>query len=260
MKLIDTHAHLTFNPLVKQLADVLERAKQAGIEKIITVGTTADDSGNAIKLANEHPDIFAAVGIHPHEADKVLSADVLIPIIKSSQKIVAVGETGLDYHYNFAEKNNQQKLFESHLALALQYNLPLIIHCREAFDDVLSIIRSASDNLRGVFHCFGGSIEQAKKIIDIGWDISVTGIITFKNAVALRETIKTIGLSHILIETDCPYMSPEPIRKNRINEPANVKYIAELLSDLIDLPMEKVAEILHNNTLRVFSNLRKGIS
>ena len=259
MNLIDTHAHLTFNPLAKQLTDVLERAKQAGVEKIITVGTTADDSVNAARLANEYSDIFASVGIHPHEADKMQSADALENLIESNHKIVAIGETGLDYHYNFADRNNQKKLFESHLDLALKYNLPVIIHCREAFDDVFAIIRSVSENLRGVFHCFSGSVEQAETIIEIGWYISVTGIITFKNADALRAAIKSIGISKLMIETDCPYMSPEPVRKNRINEPANVKYIAKLLSDLLNLPMENVAEILHNNTLRLFSNLRKGI-
>ncbi len=254
--LIDTHAHLTFNPLRKQLDNVLSRAGESGVETIITVGTTPDDSILAVELAHSYDNIYAAIGIHPHDADKNNNAEHLKPLLNSC-KVVAIGETGLDYHYDFADRNNQCRLFESHLAIAQQSRLPVIIHCREAFDDVFSILKSANGNIKGVFHCFSGSIEQAKAVLDMGWSISVTGILTFKNAVSLRETIKAIGLSNLLVETDCPYMSPEPVRKNRINEPANIKYIVEFLSALFNLPMEKVSEILHNNTLRIFSILRK---
>ncbi len=255
--LIDTHAHLTFNPLRKQLEDVLMRAWDAGLEKIITVGTTLNDSSDAVKLAERYENVFSAIGIHPHEADRNKNAEGLKELLVRSDKIVAIGETGLDYHYDFADRDNQKSLFESHLALALQYDLPVIIHCREAFDDVISIIKSANDRLRGVFHCFSGDIHRAKEILDIGWDISVTGVVTFKNACSLRDAVRMIGTDNLLIETDCPYMSPEPIRKNRINEPANIKYIAEFLSELLNLPMEKLSRILHNNTFRVFANLGK---
>ncbi len=258
MQLIDTHAHLTFNPLRKQLDDVLERATDAGVERIITVGTRCDDSNNAVELADRYDRIYAAIGIHPHEADKVIDVDCLDVLLRSkSKKIVAIGETGLDYHYDFADRFNQKKLFESHLALAEKYRLPVIIHCREAFDDVIEIVKYAGDNLTGVFHCFNGSEQEAKTVIDMGWNVSVTGVVTFKNASSLREVIKAIGIDKLLVETDCPYMSPEPVRKNRINEPGNIKYIVEFLSSLLNLPMQKVSERLYNNTLRLFSKLRK---
>ncbi|MFA5864521.1 MAG: TatD family hydrolase [Phycisphaerae bacterium] len=250
-ELIDIHAHLTYSPLAEQLELVLARAKACGVSTVITIGTDPDDSRAAVALADKIPSISAAIGIHPHAADKYSNVDQIKPLL-GHPKIIGIGETGLDYHYQLADRVNQQRLFHSHLELAHETQLPVIVHCREAFDDTLDILQSVKSGLRGVFHCFSGSQEQARQVLDLGWFISFSGTVTFKNAQDLRRTAKFIGVDHILIETDCPFLSPEPVRKNRTNEPANVLYTAKLLAELFNLSLEEFSRFVRQNAVKLF--------
>jgi TatD DNase family protein len=255
-KLIDTHAHLVYPPLSDTLDLVLARARTCGVATIVTVGTDPENSRATLALAEKHPGLFAILGIHPHAADKFQNVDELKPLLgRPNGKILALGETGLDYHYQFADRPNQQRLFQAHLELARQADLPVVVHCREAFDDCLAILHAAGPGLRGVFHCFSGNDSQARQILDLGWLISFSGTLTFKNAQNLRQTAKYIGPGRLLTETDCPYLSPEPVRKNRTNEPANVIHIAQTLADIFNLPLDQLAELILNNAKKLFLNL-----
>jgi TatD DNase family protein len=251
--LIDTHAHLTYPPLSEETDQVIARAREAGVTRIFTVGTSPDDSHRAVALAQKYDTIFAVAGIHPNEADAHPSIDELKPLL-TSPKVLAIGETGLDYHHTDANRENQHRLFNQHIELARQANLPLIVHCREAFDDALDIIRSAGSGVRGIFHCFSGNKDQAATLIEMGWTISFSGTVTFKNAGDLRQTALAVGPDHILVETDCPFLSPEPVRKIRTNEPAFVAHTARLLSDLFKMPLEQFAEKTWKNAQKVFGS------
>ncbi len=254
---IDTHSHLTFPPLVDNINEVIKQARDSGVVNIITVGTSPADSGKAIELAEGISGVFASVGIHPHEADKFPSADLLKSCL-DSPKVVAIGETGLDYYYEHSTKENQKRLFVSHLELAVKVKLPVVIHCRDAFEDVLGILSDFKGRIKCcVFHCFSGGRTELEKILDMGWFVSLTGIITFKNAGNLRETVRYAGAENILVETDSPYISPEPVRAVQPNQPANVKYIVECLANLLNQPIEKLSEVLFENTLKVFGAINK---
>ena len=244
MKLIDTHCHLTFEELAGDVEAVLARSKAAGVTGWITVGTDTQQNRKAIELAESHKNMYAAVGIHPHEAGNV-TAETITELKKLAQNenVVAIGETGLDFHYDFSKPQDQKRLFAQHLKIAAELNLPAIIHCREAFDDTMEILeRHGSSVKRAVFHCFGGSAEQAKIVLDYGFYISFTGVITFKNAEAIREAAKIVPLDRLMLETDCPYMSPEPMRKQKINEPAFMIHTARRLAELKGLDLADFAE------------------
>jgi len=252
IRLIDTHAHLTFPHYQENLQTVLQRAEQQNVRRIITVGTDPADSEAAVKLAEAFPLVLAAVGIHPHEAkDAAESAEVLSPLC-SHPKVVAIGETGLDFHYDFSPRQKQEHLFEQHLELAARYNLPLIIHSREAVDRTLQIIKSSGLTPRAVFHCFTGTAEQAQKILDMGFYISFTGVITFRNATRLAQAAAGLPVERILIETDCPYMSPEPVRKVTPNEPAMVVHVLNKLAQSLGKEAEWLAETIWNNAVALF--------
>lgn len=249
--LIDTHAHLTYPPLYEETDQVLARACEAGVTRIFTVGTSPEDSRRAVDLAQKYDTIFAIVGIHPNDADAYPSIDDLKPLL-TSPRVLAIGETGLDYHHTDANRENQHRLFRQHIELARQTHLPLMVHCREAFDDALSIIRSAGTDVRGIFHCFSGSTSQAETLLEMGWTISFSGTVTFKNAGDLRRTALAVGPEHLLVETDCPFLSPEPVRKIRTNEPAFVAHTARLLADLFKMSLERFAEKTWENAQKVF--------
>ena len=241
MELIDTHCHLTFEQLAEDVDAVVARSKAAGVVGWLTVGTDPQQNRKAIELADRFENMYAAVGIHPHDAKNVI-ADILTELkeLAQNEKVVAIGETGLDFHYNFSNQSDQKRAFAAHLKIAKELNLPVIIHCREAFDETMEILDRFGQGLKGVvFHCFSGSAQQAKIVLDYGFYISFTGVVTFKNADITRQAAKIVPADRLMLETDCPYMSPEPMRKQKINEPAlmlhTAKYLAELKGmDLAD--------------------------
>jgi TatD DNase family protein len=256
MDLIDTHSHLTFDPLFADIENVLQRSCAAGVTSWITVGTDPDHNKKAVALADRFDNLYAAVGIHPHYA-KSINAQSIVALkqIAQNEKVVAVGETGLDFHYNFSAHTDQQRLFVEHLNLARELNLPVIIHSREAFDETIDILdRYASDLRKIVFHCFSGTPEQAKIVLAKGFYISFTGVVTFKNADVARDAAQLVPSDRLMIETDCPYMSPEPMRKQKINEPALMCHTAKFIADLKKMDLDSFADAI-TSTTRTFFNL-----
>ncbi|UCD50949.1 MAG: TatD family hydrolase [Phycisphaerales bacterium] len=234
MVLIDTHCHLTFEPLDANVTAVLQRSRDAGVTGWITVGTNLADSRTVVELARLHENLYGAVGIHPHDAKEAddQALDELKELARNEQ-IVAIGETGLDFHYNFSKQPDQKRVFAAHLEIARELDLPVIVHCRNAFDETVEILDEHGAGVgRVVFHCFGGSAEQAKKLLERGYHISFTGVVTFKNADTARRAAQAVPLDRLMVETDCPYMSPEPVRGQKPNEPALMVHTAELLAQL----------------------------
>ena len=231
--MIDSHCHLDHEPLFENIDDILKRAKNVGIEKLLTICTTLK-SFNKIKiLVKKDEIIFGTYGIHPHEAknDKV-TKDLIINEIKQTKKIIGIGETGLDFYYNHSDKKDQMTSFEEHIKASLELNIPLIIHSRNAEKKTLEIFNKYKNNkLKILMHCFTGSKKFAENLLDLGAYFSASGIITFKNSLELQETFNFIPLEKILIETDSPYLAPVPNRGKQ-NEPSFVKYTAQKLADI----------------------------
>ncbi len=234
MDLIDTHCHLTFEPLDADVAAVVQRSRQAGVTGWVTVGTDLADSRKAVELAGQYDGMYAAVGIHPHDAkDADVAALAELKQIAQEPKVVAIGETGLDFHYNFSPPPDQKRVFAAHLELARELELPVVIHCREAFDETVEILDQHGTGLKGVvFHCYSGTAEQAALLLAEGYYLSFTGVVTFKNAQQTREAAKAVPLDRLMVETDCPYMSPEPVRSQKPNEPALIVHTARFLAEL----------------------------
>jgi TatD DNase family protein len=254
MELIDTHCHLTFDDLICDIDGVIERSRTAGITGWITIGTDPEHNRKAIELAERFEGMYAAVAIHPHDA-KTVTDETLSELrdLASHHKVVAIGETGLDYHYNFSLHEDQRKVFAEHLKIAAELNLPVIIHCRKAFDETMEILRQHNKTVhKVVFHCFSGSAEQAKIVLDKGYYISFTGVVTFKNAEKTRSAAAVVSLDKLMLETDCPYMSPEPERKQKVNEPALLIHIARFLSELQQVDLADFAKMLRATTVDFF--------
>ena len=254
MGLIDTHCHLTFEPLAADVAGVVERSRAAGVTGWITVGTSLEDSRRAVELAATYEDMYAAVGIHPHEAkDGDAAALAGLRDLAKQDKVVAVGETGLDFHYNFSKQEDQRRVFVAHLDIAREVNLPVIVHSRNAYDETVAILDRHGPGLKGVvFHCFSGSAEQAKRLLDRGCFLSFTGVATFKNAEATRTAAQAVPLDRLMVETDAPYMSPEPLRKQKPNEPALMVHTARCLADLKRVSLEDLTQATTGNAVAFF--------
>lgn len=254
MKLIDTHCHLTFKQLAGDIEAVLERSKAAGIAGWVTVGTDLLHSRKSVELANRFENMYAAAGIHPHDA-KDVTEDTLSELEKLSrnEKVVAIGETGLDFHYNFSPPQIQKKVFAQHLGLADKLNLPVIVHCREAFDETMEILAQHSGKSKKlVFHCFDGNAEQARVVLEHGFYISFTGVVTFKNAEQTREAVRQVPLERLMVETDCPYMSPEPMRKQKVNEPSLMIHTARSLAELKGIDIEEFSAAISKTSMEFF--------
>ena len=243
MELIDTHCHLTFEQLASDIDAVIERSIAAGVTSWITVGTDPDQNQKAIALAKKFDNMYAAIGIHPHDAKDVTGQALRqLNALAQNKKVVAIGETGLDFHYDHSPRDQQADVFAKHLQLAGELALPVIIHSREAFDETMKILEQAGPDLKKVvFHCFSGSPEQAKIVLDKGFYISFTGVVTFRNAEKTRQAAELVPLDRLMLETDCPYMSPEPMRKQRTNEPALMFHTAKFLADLKQIPFPDFA-------------------
>ncbi len=254
--LIDTHAHLAFEPLLSDIDGVLKRSIDAGVTGWITVGTNIEENRTSIELTEKYDNIYAAVAIHPHDAKDVTETGLAeLEKLAGHKKVVALGETGLDFHYNFSEQSTQKEVFKKHLVLAAKLNLPVIIHSREAFDETMKILEQQGGGIEKiVFHCFTGSAGQAKTVLDKGFYISFTGVVTFKNANDIREAAKIVPLDRLMLETDCPYMTPEPMRKQKVNEPALMIHTAKFLAALKGVTFEELAAAA-TTTARKFFNI-----
>ncbi|NLY10968.1 MAG: TatD family hydrolase [Firmicutes bacterium] len=250
--MIDSHAHLNDPRFKDDLHLVIERANQAGIDRIINVGWDVRSSALAVKIANEYSGCFAVVGIHPHDATTA-STESLDAILKLAQdpKAVAIGESGLDYYYDNSPRDVQRDSFEKHFEVARLARLPLVIHSRDAAMDTLNIVKKNSD-VQCVLHCYSGSYETAKEYLKMGHYLSFAGPVTFKNASKLRDVVSKIPLSQLMIETDCPYLTPAPYRGKR-NEPAYLIHVAEMIAEIKGISLEKVREITKTNTEKFFS-------
>ena len=231
--MIDSHCHLDYEPLFENIDDILKMSREAGVEKLLTICTTLQ-SFNKIKFLVEKDEmIYGTYGIHPHEAknDKV-NSDLIINEVKQNNKIIGIGETGLDFYYKHSDKDDQIKSFEEHIKASVELNIPLIIHSRNAEDETLEIFNKFKKNkLKILMHCFTGSKKFAENLLPLGAYFSASGIITFKNSLELQETFKFIPLDKILIETDSPYLAPVPNRGKQ-NEPSFVKYTAQKLAEV----------------------------
>lgn len=272
-QLIETHAHLDYPDFAPDLDDVLRRATDAGVTRIITIGTSIESSQRAVDLAEKYPNIFAVIGVHPTCAEEA-EEDVVTPLreLAKNPRVVALGETGLDYHrlpsaevakekqvqvfaralqteteeeieagiHDGAYKSKQASLFEQQLDLAVELGLNVVIHQRDAWSDTLEIMRPYSGKLRGVFHCFGGTLEQANEVVDLGHLVSFTGIVTFKNGAGVLEVAAQIPLHKFMVETDCPYLAPVPFRGKRC-EPAHTRIVAETIAATRGISLEDLA-------------------
>jgi TatD DNase family protein len=234
---------------------VIARAREAGVEKIIAVGGAGDMSSNteAIALAKTFPDIYATVGMHPHDAKDVGANELKkLKELAADPKVVAVGETGLDYYYDNSPREVQRRVFAEFIHLARETGLPIVVHERDAAHDVADLLRAeGAGKLRGVIHCFTGNYEAACAYLDLGFYISFTGIITFKNAELLREVVRRVPLDRMLVETDSPYLTPVPYRGKR-NEPAYVRYVGETIASVKGLSLEEVARGTTQNARELF--------
>jgi TatD DNase family protein len=259
MGLIDSHAHLTFPELRGRVDEVLARGVQAGVDRIITIGCTLDDTKAAMGLAERYPGrVFAGGGFHPHEADGVTEAELeQMAELWRHPCIVGIGEIGLDYHHKFADRGRQREVFACQLAPASPFSHPIIIHCREAFDDCLPILLDHGyENRPVVFHCFTGTPGEAARVAKHGWRLSFTGVVTFSNSTRLQEIARHYPADALMIESDSPYLSPAPVRGKRPNEPAYLAHTARFLADLRGVAYEELVEQSARNTERFFNLAR----
>ena len=250
--MIDSHCHLDHEPLFEEVLNVLARSKNVGIEKLLTICTTHDSFDRILELIKIDEIIFGTFGIHPHESsDNKTNKDEIITNISNNKKIIGVGETGLDFFYNHSKKDIQIESFKIHIDAALELDVPLIIHSRSAEDETFKILESYNNKkLKILMHCFTGSLNFAKQLIELGSYFSASGIITFNNSVDLQNTFKEIPLNRILIETDSPFLAPIPMRGKK-NEPSFIKYTAEKLASIKDLSFSQIDKITSEN----FNNL-----
>jgi TatD DNase family protein len=247
--LIDTHAHLDFDRFEQDLASVLERAHQAGVRRILQISTSAEGSLRSIALAEQHSNLFAAVGIHPcYVADEDDSAPRNLPPLLDHPKVVALGECGLDYHreshLDASEKSRirarQADFFTQQLLLAVTHKKNVVVHQRDSWDDTLSLLLPFTGKLRAVYHCFGGTYEQARQLLDLGHAVSFTGITTFKTATTVHDTVRRLPAGSFFLETDCPFLAPVPHRGQRC-EPAHTRLVAEFIAQLRAESLEDLA-------------------
>jgi len=251
--LIDTHAHLDLPEFDPDREAVIERARQAGVERIITIGIGHKECLRAIEIARAHAFIAAAIGMHPHNASKLdLAALDFLEKNAREPEVVALGEIGLDFFRNRSPREDQVRAFRAQLDLAESLKLPVVIHDRDAHEETLAILREEKPACGGVLHCFSGDTAMARACIDLGFLISIPGTVTFKNAAQIQDVVQKIPLEHLLIETDCPFLTPMPHRGKR-NEPAYVRFVAEKIAEIKNTGLEDVIERTGANACRLFN-------
>lgn len=250
--MIDTHCHLTDGRLGQQLVAVIARAREAGVTRLITIGTDLEDDRAAVALCRGRDVIRCVVGIHPNYTQDARVEDVpQLREIQADPAVVALGEMGLDYFHKFADRQHQARMFEAQMALAAELGRPVVIHSREAIDDTLAIMR-AFPGVPAVFHCFTGTLEEAERILAAGYLISFTGPVTYKKNDALREVVRIVPADRLMVETDAPYLSPEPVRAQKTCEPAMVMHTARRIAEVRGVSLEELDRVTTANAERFF--------
>ena len=251
--MIDSHCHLDHEPLLSNIDEIIRRSKLVGIKKILTICTTFKSFEKIIDIIKKDEILYGTYGIHPHEVkDNYITIDLIKNEIDKHPKIIGIGETGLDFHYNHSEKVDQIESFEKHIKASIDLNIPLIVHSRNAEKETLEIFKKyKNDNLKILMHCFTGSKNFAEKLLDYNTYFSASGIITFKNSIELQKTFSFIPIDRLLIETDSPFLAPEPNRGKK-NEPSFVKFTAEKLAYLKKISFEDIVEKTSSNFNRLF--------
>ena len=250
--IIDSHCHLDYEPLINNIDQILLNAKKNDIAKLLTIGTSLESSKKVLDIINKYSNVYGAIGIHPNSTTGNLEKlDGILALKNNNKKVIAFGETGLDYFYKHSEKNDQIFAFEKHIEFSIAENVPVIIHTRDADDDTISIIKKYYKKTNFLVHCFTGTLDFAKKLLDLNCIISFSGIITFKKSNNLRDVVKYVPLEKMLIETDSPYLSPDPFR-GKSNEPANVKIVAETIASIKQISFGEVASSTTANFEKFF--------
>ena len=251
--MIDSHCHLDHEPLLSDLENIIQRSKDAGIEKLLTISTSIESFSRVKELVYKDEIIYGTIGIHPHEANKdIVNSEFIEKSLKDNNKIIGIGETGLDFFYNNSDKDKQINSFKIHIDAAIKTNVPLIIHSREAEEETFDILNDYKDqNLKILMHCFTGSKKFAKKLLDFNTFFSASGIITFKNAKELQDTFKFLPSDKILIETDSPFLAPVPNRGKK-NEPSFINFTAAKLAEIRNIDKSELIKLTTNNFNKLF--------
>ena len=256
--IIDSHCHLTYEPMSSSLEETIKRANKDGIKYLLTISTEDKSFNNILKILKNHTCVYGSYGIHPHEVNKHkhIKFNNIIENVKKNKKIIGIGETGLDFYYNHSEKKDQIESFLEHIEASYQTNLPIIVHTRSAESETFEILKKAvkKSNLKILIHCFTGSKDFAFKLLDIGAYISASGVVTFKKSQDLANTFKEIPLNRLLVETDSPYLSPEPLR-GKPNEPSYIIHTIKFLSELRKVSFENISDSTSKNFFNLFGQL-----
>ena len=253
--MIDSHCHLDHEPLISDLSNVIQRSKDVGIKKLLTISTSMYSFSKIKQLIHKDDIIYGTVGIHPHESDKnVLSSSQLVQNFRENEKIIGIGETGLDFYYNNSDSEKQILSFKEHIEASIETNSPLIVHSRDAEKETFEILNKYKNkNLKILMHCFTGSKEFSEKLMTLYSFFSASGVITFKNSLNLHDTFKSIPMNNILIETDSPFLAPVP-KRGKKNEPSFIDFTAVKLAEIKEIPKSKLIEITTNNFNQLFFN------
>ena len=253
--MIDSHCHLDHEPLLGDLSNVIKRSKEVGIKKLLTISTSYESFDRIKNIIQKDEMIYGTIGIHPHETTKnKITSDIIVKNITENEKIIGIGETGLDFYYNNSDKNDQINSFKEHIEASIKTNSPLIIHSRDAEVETFEILSEyKNQNLKILMHCFTGSKDFAKNLLTLNAFFSASGIITFKNSLELQETFKFLPLDRILIETDSPFLAPVPNRGKK-NEPSFIDYTAQKLADIKSISKSEIANLTTNNFNKLFFN------
>ena len=253
--MIDSHCHLDHEPLLGDLSNVIKRSKEVGIKKLLTISTSYESFDRIKNIIQKDEMIYGTIGIHPHETTKnKITSDIIVKNITENEKIIGIGETGLDFYYNNSDKNDQINSFKEHIEASIKTNSPLIIHSRDAEVETFEILSEyKNQNLKILMHCFTGSKDFAKKLLTLNAFFSASGIITFKNSLDLQETFKFLPLDRILIETDSPFLAPVPNRGKK-NEPSFIDYTAQKLADIKSISKSEIANLTTNTFNKLFFN------
>ena len=250
MMLFDSHAHLDDAKFDLDLEEVVEKITSSCVKYVVDVGSNLESSKKAVALAEKYPFLYAAVGVHPCDAEETESVISEIEALAKRSKVVAIGESGLDYYWDDCPREVQKASFIKHIELANKLDLPLIVHNRDAHGDTLSILKEHRPE-NAIIHCFSGSPEMAKELTKMGYYISFAGAVTFKNARSLPDAVKVVPIDRLLVETDSPYLTPEPFRGKR-NDPTLVSYTARKIADILEISYEELAKITYENANRIF--------